>query len=74
MKYHFKQVQYEQLDKTQKVAKGKVVLDKGDFNMIRDYIIMLEGRLFCHEKEPFGTIEEELTKLLGEDKVKRYYK
>ena len=74
MKYHFKHVQYEQLDKTQKVAKGKVVLNEGDFKMMRDYIVVLESHLFYHDKKPFGTIQEELTKLLGEEKVKEYYK
>lgn len=73
MKYHYKQVQYEQLDKTEKVTKGKVVLDYGAFKMLCDYILVLESAVYNATNKTFKSIPEEMMELLGEKKVKQYY-
>lgn len=73
MKYHYKRVPYEQLDKTEKVAKGKVVLEHGDFKMFCDYILFLESAIHNATSKTFKSIPEEMVKLLGEEKVKQYY-
>lgn len=73
MKYHYKRVQYEQLDKTEKVAKGKVVLDHGAFKMLCDYILVLESAVYNATNKTFKSIPEEMVGLLGEEKVKQYY-
>lgn len=73
MKYHYKRVQYEQLDKTEKVAKGKVVLEHSAFKMLCDYILVLESTVYNTTNKTFKSIPEEMTKLLGEEKVKQYY-
>lgn len=73
MKYHYKQVQYEQLDKTEKVVKNKVVLDHGAFKMLCDYILLLENYVYTATSKTFKSIPEEMTELLGEEKVKQYY-
>ena len=73
MKYHYKWVPYEQLDKTEKVAKGKVVLDHGAFKMLCDYILVLEGAVYNATNKTFKSIPEEMVELLGEEKVKQYY-
>ena len=74
MKYHYKRVNYEQLDKNSKVEKGKVVLEYGDWKMVKDYILFLESELHQANGSTFGSIEEELIKRLDEEKVKQYYK
>ena len=74
MKYHYKRVNYEQLDKNSKVEKGKVVLEYGDWKMVKDYILFLEGELYQANGSTFGSIEEELIKRLSEEKVNQYYK
>jgi hypothetical protein len=74
MKYHYKRVNYEQLDKKQQVEKGKVVLEYGDWKMVKDYILFLESELHQANGSTFGSIEEELTNRLGEEKVNQYYK
>jgi hypothetical protein len=74
MKYHYKRINYEQLDKKQKVEKGKVVLEYGDWKMVKDYILFLESELHQANGSTFGSIEEELIKRLGEEKVNQYYK
>ena len=73
MKYHYKRVNYEQLDKDQIVSKGKIVMTWEDWRMIRDYIIILEGDLHIATKQTFGSIREEMTKILGTEKVEKYY-
>lgn len=74
MKYHYKRVNYEQLDKNSKVEKGKVVLEYGDWKMVKDYILFLESELHQANGSTFGSIKEELIKRLGEEKVNQYYK
>lgn len=73
MKYHYKLVPYEQLDKTEKVAKSKVVLHHGDFKMICDYILFLESAVYNATNKTFKSIPEEMVNFLGEEKVKQYY-
>ena len=73
MKYCYKQVPYEQLDKTEKVTKGKVVLNHGDFKIICDYILFLESAVYNATNKTFKSIPEEMISFLGEDKVKQYY-
>lgn len=74
MHYHYKQVAYEQLDRRTKIEKGKVVLNKGEWDMVKDYILFLESELYRENNSTFGSIEEELIKRLGEEKVNKYYK
>jgi hypothetical protein len=73
MKHHYKGVQYEQLNKTETVEKDKVVLDYGAFNMLRDYILVLENLVYTATDKTFKSIPEEMTELLGKEKVKQYY-
>lgn len=73
MKYHYKQVNYEQLDKNQIVPKGKIVMTWEDWRMVRDYITILEGDLHVATGQTFGSIREEMTKILGVEKVGKYY-
>ena len=73
MKYHYKWIPYEQLEKTEKVAKDKVVLDRGAFKMLCDYILILEGTVHNATNKTFKSIPEEMVELLGEEKVKQYY-
>ena len=73
MKYHYKQIPYEQTDKAEKVPKGKVVMDWGDWRMVKDYILFLEGELHQANGSTFSDIRTEMIKRLGEDKVNRYY-
>ena len=73
MKYHYKQIPYEQTDKAEKVPKGKVVMDWGDWGMVKDYILFLEGELHQANGSTFSDIRTEMIKRLGEDKVNRYY-
>lgn len=73
MKYHYKRVNYEQLDKDQIVPKGKIVMSWEDWRMIRDYITILEGDLHHASGQTFGSIREEMTKILGMEKAEKYY-
>lgn len=73
MKYHYKRVNYEQLDKNQIVPKGKIVMTWEDWRMIQDYIIILEGDLHIATGQTFGSIREEMTKILGVEKAGKYY-
>lgn len=73
MKYHYKLVPYERLDKTEKIIKGKVVLDHGAFKMLCDYILTLESAVYNATNKTFKSIPEEMVELLGEEKVKQYY-
>ena len=73
MKYHYKRVNYEQLDKNQIVPEGKVVMAWGDWRMVRDYIEILEGNLHVATGQTFGSIREEMTKIFGAEKVEKYY-
>lgn len=73
MKYHYKQVNYEQLDKNQIVPKGKIVMTWEDWRMVQDYITILEGDLYVATGQTFGSIREEMTKILGVEKVGKYY-
>jgi hypothetical protein len=41
--------------------------------MVRDYIIILEGDLHLATGQTFGSIREEMTKILGAEKVEKYY-
>lgn len=74
MYYHYKQIAYEQLDKRTKIEKGKVVLNKGEWDMVKDYILFLESELHQANGSTFDSIEKELIKRLDEEKVKKYYK
>jgi hypothetical protein len=73
MKYHYKRVNYEQLDKNQIVPKGKIVMTWEDWRMIRDYIIILEGDLHNATGQVFGSIREEMTKIFGIEKMEKFY-
>lgn len=73
MIYRYKGIIYEQLDNNKKVTKGKVVLEKGDWDMIRDYFIFLESELHQATGATFDTVERELIKRLGEEKCRQYY-
>lgn len=73
MKYRYKQVNYEQLDKNQIVPKGKIIMTWEDWRMVRDYITILEGGLHIATGQTFGSIREEMTKILGVEKVEKYY-
>lgn len=74
MLYQFKRVSYKQLDKTEKVAKGSVVMTKEDHHLLIDYILYLEASIWASNKtKTFGTIREEMEKFLGEEKCNRFY-
>ena len=73
MKYHYKRVNYEQLDKNKNVSKGKIVMNWEDWRMVQDYITILEGDLHVATGQTFGSIREEMTKIFGIEKVKKYY-
>lgn len=73
MKHHYKGIQYEQLNKAEKVEKDKIVLDYGAFNMLRDYILVLENAVYTATDKTFKSIPEEMVELLGKEKVKQYY-
>ena len=64
---------YEQLDKNQIIPKGKVIMTWGEWRMVRDYIIILEGKLHIATGQTFGSIREEMTKIFGIEKVKEFY-
>ena len=73
MKYHYKRVNYEQLDKNQIVPKGKIVMTWEDWRMVRDYITILEGDLHNAMGQVFGSIREEMTKIFGIEKMEKFY-
>lgn len=73
MKYHYKQIPYSQTDKTEKVPKGKIVMDWGGWRMVKDYILFLESELHQANGSTFSDIRAEMIKRLGEDKVNQYY-
>ena len=73
MKYHYKQIPYEQTDKAEKIPKGKIVMDWGDWRMVKDYILFLESEFHQANGSTFSDIRTELIKRLGEDKVNQYY-
>ena len=73
MKYHYKRVKYERLDKRQIVPKGKIVISWENWQMVRDYITILEGDLHIATGQTFGSIREEMTKILGVEKAEKYY-
>ena len=73
MKHHYKQVNYEQLEKSQIVSKGKIVMSREDWRMVRDYITILEGALCVAKGQTFGSIREEMTKIFGAEKVEAFY-
>ena len=51
----------------------KVIIESKDWKMIRDYIVLLEGQLHRVTGQTFSSIEEEMLKIFGEEKVKLYY-
>ena len=73
MKYHYKRVNYEQLDESQIVPEGKIVMTWENWRMVRDYITILEGNLHKATGQTFGSIRREMTKILGAEKVEKYY-
>lgn len=73
MKYHYKRVKYELLDKRQIVPKDKIVMSWENWRMVRDYITILEGDLHIATGQTFGSIREEMTKILGVEKAEKYY-
>lgn len=75
VKHHFKQIPYEYTAKEETISlpKDKVVIDYNDFHMMRDYIILLEGTLYCHTHKTFDTIKEELKQTFGEEKFNKMY-
>lgn len=73
MKYHYKRINYEQLDRTQKVEGGKVVINKNEWTMMCDYLLFLESALYQATGKTFGSIPDEMVKFLGKEKVKQFY-
>lgn len=73
MKYHYKRVNYEQLDKNQIVPKGKIVMSWEDWRMVCDYITILEGDLHFATGQTFGSIRGEMNRMLGAEKAEKYY-
>lgn len=74
MKYLYKQIPYTQLDRVEKVHEGKVVMNKGDWDMVKDYILFLESEVHQANGTTFSDIKTEMIKRLGEEKVKKFYK
>lgn len=73
MRYHFKRINYTQLEKTTTIPKGKIVVDEKEFKMMKDYIIMLEGWLHSATNKTFKSIPEELLEIFGEERCRKWY-
>lgn len=73
MQYHYKQVPYRITERVEKIHENKVVMDKGEWDMVKDYIMFLESELHQATGETFSDIKTEMVKWLGEEKVERYY-
>lgn len=73
MMYHYKQVPYHITERIEKVHEGKAVMNKGDWDMVKDYILFLESELHQANGTTFSDIKTEMIKRLGEEKVERYY-
>lgn len=73
LQFHYKQVQYWLTDRITKVHENKVVMDKGNWDMVKDYILFLESELHQTNGSIFSDIKTEMIKRLGEEKVGRYY-
>lgn len=73
MQYHYKQIPYWVTDRIEKIHENKVVMNKGDWDMVKDYILFLESGLHQANGSTFSDIKTEMVKWLGEEKVNRYY-
>ena len=73
MQYHYKQVPYWITDRVEKIHENKVVMNKGDWDVVKDYILFLESELHQATGRTFSDIKTEMVKWLGEEKVSRYY-
>ena len=73
LQFHYKQVKYWLTDRIAKVHEKQVVMNEGDWNMVKDYILFLESELHQATGKTFSDIKTEMVKWLGEEKVERYY-
>ena len=73
LQFHYKQVQYWLTDSVTKVHENKVVMGKGDWDMVKDYLLFLENELYQANGSTFSDIKTEMIKRLGEEKIERYY-
>lgn len=74
LQFHYKQVKYWLTDRITKVHEKQVVMNEGDWNMVKDYILFLESELHQATGKTFSDIKTEMVKWLGEEKVERYYR
>lgn len=73
LQFHYKQVKYWITDRVTKVHEKQVVMNKGDWDMVKDYMLFLESELHQANGSTFSDIKTEMIKRLGEEKVERYY-
>jgi len=74
LQFHYKQVEYWLTDRITKVHENQVVMNKGDWDMVKDYILFLESELHQVNNSTFSDIKTEMVKRLGEEKVGHYYR